>query len=91
MTTLSGELVRGDMGVLQPQLVVTDRSIGILELDLAGPDALDLGTEQSDPGLERFDDVVVPPSAAIGGDDLAGFRHEGAEVTDTTWGSRGCR
>src|SRR5262249_35659157 len=53
----------------QPGLAVTDGDVGVLEVHPAVPERLDLGPAQHETGLERFEDLVLMPRAAVGGDD----------------------
>ncbi len=69
--SVAGERVRRDVGVLQPQFAAPDFGVGVLEVDVPGPQALHLRPHQRDPGLERVDDLVVVAGPAVGGDDLA--------------------
>ena len=63
-----GELVRGDVHALQPQLAPGPAGVGVGELDLAEPQALDLAALQHDPGLDGVEDGVVVARPAVGGD-----------------------
>jgi hypothetical protein len=67
---------RGDVGADEPRLVALDPRIGVREVDLAGPDGLDLGPGQHDAGLELLVDRVLVACPPVEGDRL-GFAHRG--------------
>ena len=92
-----GELPRRDVQLEEPQLAAVDPGVRLVELGLALPQRLHLRALQHDPGLERLEELVLPPGAPVRGDHpvaparLAGGRplgdlllrpgHEGYEGT----------
>ena len=68
-----GLLERRDVGADQPRLVALDARVGVGEVDLAGPDRLDLGAGQDDPGLERVLDAELVPCPPVEGDVFSGI------------------
>src|SRR4249920_793538 len=57
----------GDGDTDEPGLAALDPGIGLLQADLAGPDALDLGAGQGDARLDVFFDVVLVVGLPIEG------------------------
>ena len=66
--------VLGDVGADQPGLAVLDAHVGLGDVDLVRPDALDLGPGQHDARLEGVLDGVVVAGAPVDGDRLVGHR-----------------
>jgi len=62
----------GDVSADQPGLVALDARVGVRQVDLAGPDGLDLGAGQDEAGLERVLDREFVPRPAVQGDRLLG-------------------
>jgi hypothetical protein len=65
-------LERRDMGADEPGLVPLDARVGVRQVDLAGPDRLDLRAGQDETGLERVLDRELIPRPPIEGDGLLG-------------------
>ena len=61
-------LERRDVGADQPGLVALDPRVGVGQVDLAGPDRLDLGPGQDDPRLERVLDAELVARPSVEGD-----------------------
>ena len=72
-------VILGDVQVAQPDLAVVDGGERVGQRRLAVAQALHLGADQRDPGLEGLEDRIVVPRFAIGRDDLvvAGPRRVG--------------
>jgi hypothetical protein len=68
----AGALPRGDVGPDEPGLAALDPGEGIGQVDLAGPDRLDLGAGQGDAGLDRVFDRELVSRPAIDRDRLLG-------------------
>src|SRR5688572_13899290 len=58
-------LVGTDVDVLEPRLGADDTHETVAEVDLAGPNRLDLGARQDDAGVERLVDEVVVVGAPV--------------------------
>ena len=54
----------------EPELVVVDAGVGVLQVGAAFAHRLDLGAREHDPGFPRVEDVVVVPRLAVGDDEL---------------------
>src|SRR6266487_4242593 len=67
MVVAVGLLEGGDVGADEPGLVALDARIGIGEVDLAGPDRLDLRPGQDDARLERLVDRVLVSGPPVEG------------------------
>ena len=63
-----GELVRGDVHALQPQLAVGPAGEGVGQLHLAEAQALDLAALQHEAGLDGVEHGVVVARPAVAGD-----------------------
>ena len=62
--------VRVDVDVVQPHLALLDAGVAVAQVGLALADALHLGAEQRDAGLEGLEHVVVVQRLAVVGDEL---------------------
>ena len=67
IVVLARGLVGRDVHVAQPDLAVAHLGVGVLELDAAGAQRLDLRALQHDPGLEPLEQVVAKAGLAVGG------------------------
>ena len=60
--------ILGDVGVHQPHLAVFRPGVGILEVDPASPDRLDLGAGEDQASLKGILDMVIVIRLAVDGD-----------------------
>jgi len=58
-------LVFGDMGIDEAQIAADFAGIGLLDAGLAGPQRLDLGSDQNDARFHRGIDEILVPRAAV--------------------------
>jgi hypothetical protein len=63
-----------DVGADQPRLIVLDPGVRVGQVDLAGPDRLDLGPGEGEACLERLGDRELVASPSIDGNGLGGQR-----------------
>ena len=63
-------LVRRDVEVEQPHLAGDHPGVGVLERHVPGPERLDLGPLEDDPGLDELEDLVVVEGPAVARDRL---------------------
>ncbi len=68
--------VLGDVGTDEPRLAALDADVGLGDVDLVRPHALDLGAGQHEARLEGVLDGVVVTGSAVDGDRLV--RHRSA-------------
>src|SRR4029079_9944807 len=68
----AGALPGGDVGPDQSRLAKLDPGEGVRQVDLPGPDRLDLGSKQRDAGLDRVFDRELMPRPAVQCDRLLG-------------------
>jgi hypothetical protein len=73
-----GVVVGGDVHGHEPCLAVVDAGVGVGELHVRGPQRLHLAAPQHHPGLDGLEHLVVPPGAAVGGDELGSWAGLGA-------------
>jgi hypothetical protein len=79
-------LERRDVGTDQPRLVALDARVGVGQVDLAGPDRLDLGAGQDEAGLDGLLDRELVSRPAVERDGVLRNR----ELLGTQgWGAKG--
>ena len=64
---IAAVFVRADMAVQQPEFVVLHQTVGVLQVGLAGPDRLYLGTGKNHSRLKFFQQEVVVAGVPING------------------------
>ena len=73
-----------DVHLVKDQLAVFDAAPGILQIQRAGPDGLDLGTHQLDTGFVFFFDEIFMPGFPVGGHDFYGLLFQIAHLLKLT-------
>ena len=63
-------LIGADVHLAHEQFPVIDGAVGVLEIDIARPQAFDLGAKQLNTGLVRFFDKVFMPRLFVLRDDV---------------------